>query len=420
MAEATLRAHPTVKPLKGIRVIDVSSFLAGPFCSTQLAEFGAEVIKAELPVIGDALRKFGTITTSGASLPWLQETRNKKSITLDLRKPGGAELLGRLVAEADVLVENFQPGTLEKWGVGWDVLERRNRKLVMVRISGFGQTGPYASRPGFGRIANAFGGLSYLAGYPDRPPVTPGSATIPDYLAGLYGAFGVLLALRARDMTGRGQFIDIGLYEPIFRILDELAASYHQNGFVRERMGPGTVNAVPHSHYPTKDGKWIAIACTSDKIFARLAELQGEPALAGDGKWGKVKDRERYREEVDAWVAQWTLRHALQDLIAHCNEFEVPCAPVYSIADIFNDPQYKARENIAYVKDPRIGEIAMPNVCPRLSDTPGSIEWLGPELGQHNEEVYMGLLGRSEEEFDLLIAQDVIQIFPVIAEPEPS
>jgi crotonobetainyl-CoA:carnitine CoA-transferase CaiB-like acyl-CoA transferase len=398
MAEATARAQSTVKPLEGIRVIDVSSFLAGPFCSTQLAEFGAEVIKIELPAVGDALRKFGTITEAGDSLPWLQECRNKKSITLDLRKPEGAEILRRLVSRGDVLVENFQPGTLEKWGLGWEVLERRNSKLVMIRISGFGQTGPYSSRPGFGRIANAFGGLSYLAGYPDRPPVTPGSATIPDYLAGIYGAFGVMLALRARDMTGRGQFIDIGLYEPIFRILDELAAAYHHNGFVRERMGPGTVNAVPHSHYPTKDGKWIAIACTSDKIFARLAELLGDPALAGEGKWGKVKDRERYRSEVDAWVAQWTRDYALKELIARCSKFDVPCAPVHSIAEIFNDPQYKARENIAYFKDPRIGEIAMPNVCPRLSDTPGSIEWLGPELGQHNDEVYMGLLGMSDSE----------------------
>jgi crotonobetainyl-CoA:carnitine CoA-transferase CaiB-like acyl-CoA transferase len=398
MAEAQARAHSTVKPLKGIRVIDVSSFLAGPFCSTQLAEFGAEVIKIELPVVGDALRKFGTITKAGDSLPWLQECRNKKSVTLDLRKPEGAEILRRLVSNADVLVENFQPGTLEKWGLGWEVLETRNRKLVMVRISGFGQTGPYSSRPGFGRIANAFGGLSYLAGYPDLPPVTPGSATIPDYLAGLYGAFGVMLALRARDVTGRGQFIDIGLYEPIFRILDELAAAYHHNGFVRERMGPGTVNAVPHSHYPTKDGKWIAIACTSDKIFARLAELRGEPALAGEGKWGKVKNRERHRAEVDAWVAQWTRDYDLEELVVSCIKFDVPCAPVYSIADMFKDPQYKARENITYFKDSRIGEIAMPNVCPRLSDTPGSIEWLGPELGQHNEEVYGGLLGMSDDE----------------------
>jgi crotonobetainyl-CoA:carnitine CoA-transferase CaiB-like acyl-CoA transferase len=382
--------HPAVKPLQGIRIIDVSSFLAGPFCSTQLAEFGAEVIKLELPKVGDALRKFGTITKSGDSLPWLQECRNKKSATLDLRKPEGADILKRLVSQADVLVENFQPGTMEKWGLGWEALNKHNHKLVMVRISGFGQTGPYSPRPGFGRIGNAFGGLSYLAGYPDRPPVTPGSATIPDYLAGLYGALGVMFALRARDMTGRGQFIDIGLYEPIFRILDELAASYHHSGYVRERMGPGTVNVVPHSHYPTKDGKWIAIACTSDKIFARLAELQGAPGLAGEGKWGKVKDRE------------------LSELIELCNLFEVPCGPVNSIAEIFTDPQYKARENIKFFEDPRIGEIAMPNVCPRLSDTPGSVEWLGPRLGEHNEDVYKSLLGLTDRELGVLQDKGVI------------
>ena len=398
----------TVKPMQGIRILDVSSFLAGPFCATQLAEFGAEVIKIELPKVGDALRKFGTIIKSGDSLPWLQECRNKKSATLDLRKPEGADLLKRLVREADVLVENFQPGTMEKWGLGWDVLSRANPGLVMVRISGFGQTGPYSPRPGFGRIGNAFGGLSYLAGYPDRPPVTPGSATIPDYLAGLYGALGVMFALRARDMTGRGQFIDIGLYEPVFRILDELAAAYHYKGYVRERMGPGTVNVVPHSHYPTKDGKWIAIACTNDKIFARLADAMGEPEVAGEGKWGKVRDRDRDRAEVDAWVTRWTQQHSLADLIARCIEFEVPCGPVNSIAEIFKDPQYAARENIKLVSDPRVGEIAMPNVCPRLSDTPGSVEWLGPRLGEHNAEVYGRLLGLPQAEIARLQDKGVI------------
>jgi crotonobetainyl-CoA:carnitine CoA-transferase CaiB-like acyl-CoA transferase len=267
MSETT----PGTMPLDGVRVVDVSSFLAGPFCSTQLAEFGAEVFKLELPIVGDPLRKFGTVTECGETLPWLSECRNKKSATLDLRKPEGAELLKRMVKDADILVENFQPGTMEKWGIGWDVLREVNPRLIMVRISGFGQTGPYRDRPGFGRIGNAFGGLSFLAGYPDRPPVTPGSATIPDYLAGLYGALGALLAMKARDKTGRGQMVDIGLYEPIFRILDELAPSFQLNGYVRQRMGPGTVNVVPHSHYPTKDGSWIAIACTSDKIFARLA-----------------------------------------------------------------------------------------------------------------------------------------------------
>jgi crotonobetainyl-CoA:carnitine CoA-transferase CaiB-like acyl-CoA transferase len=217
-----------------------------------------------------------------------------------------------------------------------------------------------------------------------------------------------MFALRARDVTGRGQFIDIGLYEPVFRILDELAAAYHSRGYVRERMGPGTVNVVPHSHYPTKDGKWIAIACTSDKIFARLAKLLGEPSLAGQGKWGKVKDRDRDRAEIDTWVARWTQQHPLAELIDRCNAFEVPCGPVNSIAEIFADPHYRARENIVFVKDPRVGEIAMPNVCPRLSDTPGAIEWLGPRLGEHNRDVYCGLLGLSESELRALQEEEVI------------
>jgi crotonobetainyl-CoA:carnitine CoA-transferase CaiB-like acyl-CoA transferase len=407
MADKT-QAHPTVRPLQGIRVIDVSSFLAGPFCATQLGEFGAEVIKIELPKVGDALRKFGTITKTGDGLLFLQESRNKKAATLDLRKSEGAEILKRLVSQTDVLVENFQPGTMENWGLGWKVLQAHNPKLVMVRISGFGQSGPYSPRPGFGRIGNAFGGLSYLAGYPDRPPVTPGSATIPDYLAGLYGALGVMYALRARDMTGRGQFIDIGLYEPIHRILDELTAAYHHGGHVRERMGPGTVNVAPHSHYPTKDGKWIAIACTSDKIFARLADLLREPGLAGDGKWGNVKDRVKDRENVDAWVTRWTEKHTLDELMKLCDSVDVPYGPVNSIAEIFEDPQYKARENIMFFKDPRVGELAMPNVCPRLSDTPGTIEWLGPALGEHNDEIYKGLLGMSDHEVDMLKDKGVI------------
>jgi crotonobetainyl-CoA:carnitine CoA-transferase CaiB-like acyl-CoA transferase len=324
--------HDTaLQPLDDIRVLDVSSFLAGPFCSTQLAEFGAEVVKVELPKIGDPLRRFGTITESGDSLPWLSECRNKKSVTLDLRVPEGAAILKRLAEKADVMVENFQPGTLEKWGLGWDTLKALNPRLVMVRISGYGQTGPYRDRPGFGRIGNAFGGLSFLAGYPDRPPVTPGSATIPDYLAGIYGAMGAMLALRARERTGRGQMIDIGLYEPIFRILDELVPAYDLKGFVRQRMGPGTVNVVPHSHYPTKDGRWIAIACTNDKIYERLAVAMTEPDHAPPADWALLANRERDRAQVDAFVTGWTARHDRDELMAVCERAQVPCGPLYSV-----------------------------------------------------------------------------------------
>ena len=398
----------SIQALEGLRVIDVSSFLAGPFCSTQLAEFGADVIKLELPIVGDPLRKFGTVTACGETLPWLSECRNKRSATLDLRKPDGAALLKRMIADADVLVENFQPGTLEKWGLGWEVLKAVNPRLIMVRISGFGQTGPYSGKPGFGRIGNAFGGLSFLAGYPDRPPVTPGSATIPDYLAGLYGAMGVLLAMQALAKTGRGQVIDIGLYEPIFRILDELAPSYQLNGYVRQRMGPGTVNVVPHSHYPTKDGRWIAIACTSDKIFTRLAVAMGVPEFAEEGKWGRIKQREAARAEVDEYVAAWTSQFDRDALMALCEKEQVPCGPVYSIDEIFEDAQYAHRENILTMKDARIGELAIPNLVPRLTDTPGKVNWLGPSMGEHNDEVYRDWLKLDQAEIDRLTALQVI------------
>ena len=267
-----------VQALEGCKVLDVSTFLAGPFCATQLGEFGADVIKIELPVVGDATRRFGTMTDCGDSLPWLSESRNKRCITLDLRKPDGAALLKRLVAQSDVMVENFQPGTLEKWGLGYDVLSEVNPALIMVRISGYGQTGPYKDRPGFGRIGNAFGGLSFLAGYPDRAPVTPGSATIPDYMAGLYGALGTLLALQAREKTGRGQIVDIGLYEPIFRILDELAPAFAYKGYVAAAHG-------------ARHGQRRAAQSLSDKGWAldcdRLHERQDLCSIGrGDGSTG--------------------------------------------------------------------------------------------------------------------------------------
>ena len=397
-----------VEALQGCKVIDVSSFLAGPFCSTQLAEFGADVIKLELPGVGDPLRKFGTVMECGETLPWLSECRNKKIASLDLRKPEGAVLFKKLIEDADILVENFQPGTMEKWGLGWEVLKAINPRLIMVRISGYGQTGPYSGRPGFGRIGNAFGGLPFLAGYPDRPPVTPGSATIPDYLAGLYGALGALLAMKARDLTGVGQFIDIGLYEPIFRILDELAPKFQTSGYVRQRMGPGTVNVVPHSHYPTKDDRWIAIACTSDKIFSRLAEAMGVPEWAEDGKWGTIRQRDADRAQVDEYVGNWTAQFTRDEVLALCEKFQVPCGPVYAIDEIFEDPQYKARENIAWVKDERVGELAVPNVVPRLSETPGRVKWLGPSQGAHADHVYKERLGLDDAEIERLKALKVL------------
>ena len=396
------------QPLAGIRVLDVSNYVAGPYCCTQLGEFGAEVIKFEMPEVGDPLRNFGTRTECGETLPWLSEGRNKKSVTLNLKEPEGAEMLRKIAATADVVVENFRPGVMEGWGLGYEDLKKNHPGLIMVRISGFGQTGPYKNRPGFGRIANAFSGISFLAGFPDRPPVTPGSATLADYMAGLYGALGVMFALRVRDETGEGQMIDIGLYEAVFRILDELAPAYDYGKFVRQRMGPSTVNVCPHSHYPTGDGRWLAIACTTDKIFARLAKVMEQPEVAGEGKYGTFEKRWAAREEVDAWVAEWTGARTRDEALAACAEGEVPAGPVYSIDEIFEDPQYAARENMLEMKDPRIGSLKIPNAMPRMSETPAQIHSLGPSLGEHNAEIYGELLGLSADRLKELAEKGVV------------
>jgi len=400
-------SEPT-RPLDGIRVLDIATFLAAPFCSTVLGEFGAEVIKVEQPRVGDPLRRFGTPHTCGDSLVWLSESRNKKSITLDLRNPEGAALLRRLTSASHVVVENFRTGTLERWGLGYEDLKAVNPCIVMLRVTGYGQTGPKAREPGFARIAHAFSGLSYLAGEPGGKPLMPGSTTLGDYLAGTYGALGVLMALRVAERTGEGQYIDIGIYEPVFRYLDEIAPAYDQTGYVRERMGADTVNVVPHSHYPTADGHWIAIACTSDKMFARLASAMGRPELAADERYATTAARVERREEVNALVAQWSAGLTREQALARLRDGEVPSGPIYSIADIFEDPQFAAREDFVRVGDHRAPPIAIPATMPKLSATPGGIEHLGPALGEHNDAVYGDLLGLSGEERAALTERGVI------------
>lgn len=371
----------------GLKVLDLATFIAGPYCATYLAEFGADVVKVELAGSGDPVRKFGTPTPAGDTLVWLSEGRNKRSIELDLRTPEGAETLKKLASKADVLCENFQPGTLERWGLGPDVLQALNPQLIIARVTAYGQTGPYRDRPGFGRIANAFSGLSYLCGEPDAPPASPGTATMSDYVTGLYAALGVLTALHARQASGKGQIIDVGLYEGTFRLLDELAPAFAFNGFVRERMGAGTVNAVPHSHYPTKDGKWIAIACTNDKIFGRLADIMDRDDVTGEGIYGTIAKREAKRAEVDAFVSHWTSGMTRDEVLSACDGGQVPCGPVYGVDEIFEDPQFAARGNLVTVEDERAGPLTLPNVCPRLSDTPGGIRWAGRALGADTDSV---------------------------------
>jgi len=393
--------------LGGVRVLDIATFLAAPFAGTVLADFGAEVIKIEQPRVGDPLRRFGTPTEVGDTLVWLSEARNKKSITLDLRTPKGAEIFRALVAKSDVVLENFRPGTLEKWGLGFEVLSAVNPRLVMLRISAYGQTGPMRDKPGFARIAHGFGGLSALAGEPGGTPVVPGSTSLADYMSGMWGVIGILTALRARERTGKGQYIDIALYESVFRVLDEIAPAFQKFGYVRERMGADTVNVCPHSHYQTRDGKWIAIACTSDTIFARLAEAMQQPELASAERYGPQALRLAARDEVNRIVAAWVATLDLETVLALCSKGGVPASLIFSIADIFEDPQYRARGNIQ-MTDSRAGAIAVPGVVPRLSDTPGEIRWLGAGLGAQNDDVYRGLLELSSAEIEELRTSGVI------------
>ena len=393
--------------LDGLRVLDLATFVAAPFCCTLLGEFGAEVIKVEQPGRGDDLRRLGTPVREGLSYWWLVESRNKKSITCNLREPDGQALVRGLVRDTDVLAENFRPGTMERWSLGWDDLRATNPRLVMVRISAFGQTGPYRERPGFGRIAAAMGGLSYLSGYPDRPPVTPGTPTIPDYLAGALGAFGALVALERRRRSGEGQVVDVGLYEPLLRMLDELIPVYAATGYVRERIGSGTEYVVPHNHYRARDGGWVAIACTNDRMFERLAAAMDRPELAAE--FPTMRSRLERRSDLDAIVQTWVGGAEAREVLARLDAAEVPCGPVASARDLFADPHVRARDNIVEVPSPLGGMLSMVGIVPRLTASPGRIDSVGPvDVGAHNEEIYCGRLGLTRDDLRALAARGVV------------
>ena len=395
-------------PMSGVRVIDVGTFLAGPYAASIMGEFGAEVLKVEHPVAGDPMRRFGTATTRhDATLAWLSEARNKKSVTIDLRQREGVELFIKLVGKADVLVENFRPGTMEEWGLGWDVLKEANPGLVMLRVSGYGQTGPYRRRPGFAHIAHAIGGLSYLAGFPGETPVVPGAAPLGDYISSLYGTIGVMLALRHKDQTGRGQVIDIGIYEAVFRQMEELAAAYGLFGKIREREGAGSFVAVPHGHFRTGDDKWVAIACTTDKMFERLAEAMERPELASHTLYGEQRKRLAARDEVNKIVIEWTLSLTRDELMARCLDKEVPVGKLNSIADIFADEHFQARGNILEVAEDGM-KVAIPGVVPTLSESPGRVTNLGPALGNATYEVMRELLELSAADIASLRQRKII------------
>jgi succinyl-CoA:(S)-malate CoA-transferase subunit A len=396
-------------PMSGIRVIDVGTFLAGPYAASMLGEFGAEVLKVEHPIAGDPMRRFGTATKRhDATLAWLSEGRNKKSVTIDLRQQEGVKLFLKLVAKSDVLIENFRPGTMEEWGLGWKELSEANPGLVMLRVSGYGQTGPYRRRSGFSHIAHAFGGLSYLAGFPGETPVVPGKAPLGDYMSSLYGAIGIMVALRHREKTGRGQVVDIGIYEAVFRQLDEIAAAYGLFGKVREREGSGSFVAVPHGHFRTSDNRWVAIACTTDKMFERLSEAMERPELASTGLYGDQRKRLAARDTVNEIVIEWVGSLPREEVMRRCLEKEVPIGQVNNIADIFEDEHFKARGNLARVEENGMGEVVVPGVVPTLSETPGRITNLGPTMGNATYEVLRELLDITPDEIKELRKHRII------------
>ena len=396
-------------PMSGVRILDLGTFLAGPYAASIFGEFGAEVLKIEHPIAGDPMRRFGTPTKRhDATLAFLSEARNRKSVAIDLRQKDGVELFLKLVAKFDVLIENFRPGTMEEWGLGWNELRQANPGLIFLRVSGYGQTGPYRRRSGFAHIAHAFGGLSYLAGFPGESPVVPGTVPLGDYMSSLYGAIGILLALRHREKTGCGQIIDIGIYESVFRQLDEIAAAYGLLGKVRGREGSGSFVAVPHGHFRTKDDKWVAIACTTDKMFERLADAMERPELASSGLYGDQRKRLAARDTVNAVVIEWVGSLTRDEVLGRCLDREVPVGKVNSIADIFEDEHFQARGNLAKVDEPGLGEVVVPNVVPTLSETPGRITNLGPPLGNATYEVMRELLGISADEIKRLRQRKII------------
>ncbi len=394
-------------PLSGLRVIDASSIFAGPIVATMLGDFGADVIKIEHPT-GDSLRKVG-YRKKGVPLWWKVVSRNKRCITLNFSTPEGQALLKRLVAKADVLIENFRPGTMEKWGLGYDVLSALNPRLVMVRVTGFGQTGPYRERPGFGTGAEAMSGFAHITGEADGPPTLPPFG-LADGVAAYHGAFATMFALYERDAkgSGKGQVVDLSIYEPLFALLGYQPTLYDQLGVVQTRTGNRSVNNAPRNAYRTADGRWVALSTAAPSIVKRVLRLCGGDAAADDPRFATSEGRIQHIDEVDGIVANWIAARPLQEVLAAFEKAEAAIAPVYDIGQIFSDPQYLARPSIVSVPDEELGMVRMQNVFPFLSRTPGRIRHAGPKLGQHNEDIYCGELGLERTELDRLRADGVI------------
>jgi formyl-CoA transferase len=381
---------PLSGPLTGIKVIELGTLIAGPFCARMLAEFGAEVIKIETPDGGDQLRQWRKMY-QGTSLWWYVQARNKKSVTLNMRTAEGQQIVRELVRDADVVVENFRPGQLEKWNIGWDALSKINPKLIMVRLSGYGQDGPYRDRPGFGVVAEAMSGMRYVTGYPEQPPVRLG-ISIGDGIAALHGVIGAMMALHHRTANGgKGQMVDVALYESVFNMMESFIPEFDVLGYKRERAGNALPGITPSNTYATRDGKYVIIGANNDSLFKRMMLAAGRPDLANDATLATNAGRVPREKELDAAIEAWTRQHDLADVLKALEDADIPSGRVYDPEDILNDVHYAARKMIEQWPLPDGRPMKIPAVMPKLTETPGGTRWLGPKLGEHTEEVLRGL-----------------------------
>lgn len=373
-------------PLAGLRVVEMGQLLAGPFCGQMLGDMGADVVKIEDPAKGDPLRQWGRQLPQGQSLWWSVVGRNKRSVTLNLRDRQGQDLARRLLSTADILIENFRPGTMERWGMGYQELAELNPRLIMVRVSGFGQNGPYSQRAGYGAIGEAMGGLRYVVGDPSLPPSRVG-ISIGDTLAALFATIGALAAVREREVSGRGQIVDSSIYESVLGVMESLVPEWQVSGYQRERTGAILPNVAPSNVYPTQDGKWVLIAANQDTVFGRLAQAMGRPELSSDPRYATHGARGERQEELDVLIGEFTSTQEAVDLEVLLEKHGVPAGKIFRPVDMLTDPQYLARESIISVDHPVLGPVSMQNVFPKLSRTTGTVRWPGPELGQHTAEV---------------------------------
>jgi formyl-CoA transferase len=397
-------------PLAGIRVVELGMLLAGPFTGRLLGDMGAEIIKVEPPGKPDPLREWGKARYQGRSLWWGVQSRNKKCVTLDLRTERGQELLVELVRQSDVVVENFRPGTLEKWNLGWDELQKANPGLVLCRVSGYGQTGPYSPRAGFASVAEAMGGLRHLNGFPGEPPPRL-HLSLGDSLAGMFAAQGILAALYRRDALGggRGQVVDVSLLESCFALLESTVPEYDRLGIVRGPGGTGLKGVAPSNIFRSRDGKWMVIAANADNVFRRLCAAMGSPELADDERFATHLARGEHQEEIEGIVAEWAGGLDAAEIDRVLNEAGVICGPIYTIADIFEDEHFRAREMLVEHEDPEFGTYIGPGIVPKFSETPGEVRWSATwEHGSHNSEIFGGLLGLSDEALAELKAEGVL------------